>query len=152
MRNKAICMWQYLKLNEKINKTSKFVGCSIIMLVMSWARNGQGTCMGPYSLWWAPQTFPRLESMLYLDHLLWFLLWLQENTLQQETIRELWTRQLLTGCGGYTLCMKATQWCHRESGREYRLEALPLLGSESGLPRILQVHFLLENLKQKNRN
>lgn len=96
MRNKAICMWQYLKLNEKINKTSKFVGCSIIMLVMSWARNGQGTCMGPYSLWWAPQTFPRLESMLYLDHLLWFLLWLQENTLQQETIRELWTRQFIT--------------------------------------------------------
>ena len=38
----------------------------------------------------------------------------------------------------------------RES--EYRFEALYLIGSENELSRILQVHSLLENLKQKSRN
>ena len=41
-----------------------------------------------------------------------------------------------------------------ESEREskYRFEALYLIGSENELSRILQVHSLLENLKQKSRN
>ena len=127
-------MYYHLNLNENKNVTSKMVGCSIVRLVTLLVGNAWGSCMDPYNLWWVPQTFPRLELMLCLDPLLWFLSWLQEDALQQETIREFWRRSFITQpvegiCDAWRPHSEVKE---RKRGGQYRCGALHLLGSESG--------------------
>ena len=63
---------------------------------------------------------------------------------------------LLTGLGGYTVHLRATQQGHRlggmrgESTYKSRPGALPLLGSEGGVSRVSWIHSVLANFKRKS--